>query len=293
MVSVRVPATTANLGPGFDCLGAALGLYARFHFEETEEGLEVSGCEPAFAGPDNLVYRAFANTLERFGETPRGLRLRIDSAIPPARGLGSSAACVVGGILGARALWGLPLQPEEVFALAAGMEGHPDNAAAAVFGGLRVAMAEGGNVFSLPAPVHPGIRFLALVPDFPLETETARRALPERVTRADAVYNLSHTALLLRALEAGDTAMVRAACGDRLHQPWRFPLIPGGRELAQRMEGLGAMACLISGAGPSLLCLYTDPAFPSLAGGLLSRDFPRFRALPLALCLQGAAAERA
>ncbi len=292
MVTVRVPATTANLGPGFDCLGAALDLVARFSFEETDEGLVITGCEAQYADKDNLVYRAFLGTLERFGECPRGLRLRIASPIPPARGLGSSAACVVGGILGARALRSLPLTDDEAFSLAADMEGHPDNAAAAVFGGLRISVTENGRPLSLPASLHPDLRLLALVPDFILETEEARRALPETVSRGDAVYNLSHTAFLLRALETGDGEMIRAACRDRLHQPYRFPLIRDGEALAGKMVSLGALACFISGAGSSLMCLYRDPAFPVSAGDALRAGFPRFQALRLQFSPRGAVTER-
>lgn len=292
MVTVRVPATTANLGPGFDCLGAALDLVARFSFEEMDGGLVITGCEAQYTGAGNLVYQAFLRTLEHFGERPRGLRLHIASPIPPARGLGSSAACVVAGILGAKALRDLLLSPDMAFTLAADMEGHPDNAAAAVYGGLRVSVTEDGRPLSLPASVHPDLRLLALVPDFILETEEARRALPETVSRGDAVYNLSHTAFLLRALETGDGEMIRAACRDRLHQPYRFPLIREGEALAGEMEALGAIACFISGAGSSLMCLYRDPAFPSSAGDALRAGFPRFQALRLQFSPQGAVIER-
>jgi len=287
-----VPATTANLGPGFDCLGAALDLFARFSFQETDRGLVITGCDAQFADADNLVYRAFLKALERCGERPRGLRLHIASDIPASRGLGSSAACIVGGILGARALRNLPLSPDEVFSLAADLEGHPDNAAAAVFGGLRVSMTDGGKPLSLPSPVQADLRLLGLVPDYRLETKTARRALPEMVSRADAVYNLSHTAFLLKALETGGGEALRLACRDRLHQPYRFPLIEGGEALAERMETLGALACFISGSGPSMMCLYRDPGFPAIAGDAVRSGFPRFQVLPLKFCPQGAVIER-
>ncbi len=292
MVTVRVPATTANLGPGFDCLGAALDLYARFKFEETGEGLVITGCDAQYAGADNLVYRAFLMALERFGERPRGLRLAVASEIPPARGLGSSAACIVGGIMGAASLRHLSLSPDMVFDLAADMEGHPDNAAAAVFGGLRVSMMDGRRPLSLPAPVHPDLRLLALVPDFCLKTDAARGALPEMVFRKDAVYNLSHTAFLLKALETGDVEALRAACRDRLHQQYRFPLIRGGEALAEKIEALGAPACFISGSGPSLMCLYRDPGFPDLAGEAVRTGSTRFQVLQLRFSPNGAVTER-
>lgn len=292
MAVIRVPATSANLGPGFDCLGAALTLYARFTFARREEGLEISGCETRYQSPDNLVVRAFHHTLRRYGVKPRGLGLHIASDIPPARGLGSSAACAVAGILGAGALYSLNLSKEAVLGLATEMEGHPDNAAPAVYGGLRVSMMEGGRPLSLPFGMDKAWRFLALVPDFPLGTKEAREALPQLVSREDAVYNLSRAAFLVKALEQGDASLLRPAFGDRLHQDARFSLIAGAREIKALMEENGALACCLSGAGPSLMCLYSDPGFPEKAGSLLKEHFPRYAALPLALCGDGAIIER-
>ncbi|NLE19537.1 MAG: homoserine kinase [Clostridiales bacterium] len=287
MRSVIVPATTANLGPGFDCLGLALSLYARFTFEKTDAGLEIAGCPPEFAGEDNLVYRAFRSTLQEFGQSFNGLRITVDSDIPPARGLGSSAACAVAGVVAAALYSGVSLTPREILQRAARLEGHPDNAAPAVYGGLRASLTEEGAVWSTPCPVHPSLRFLALVPDFALPTARARAALPDAVSRADAVYNLSRAAFLLRAMETGDPEALRFAFRDRLHQPYRFPLIPGGGRLAARMESLGADGCFISGAGPTLMCVYRDAAFAQTAQDELKNAFPRFSALPLSVSQQG------
>ena len=288
MVSVRVPATSANLGPGFDCLGLALDLYARFDFDLLPRGLEITGCREEDAGDDNLVYRAYVHTLKAFGLDVQGLRLRIDSDIPLSRGLGSSAACVAGGILGAAALRGLSLSDGDALKLAAEMEGHPDNAAPAIFGGLRVSLTEDGRAVSLPCAVHPGLRFLALVPDFELCTADARAALPQSVPLKDAVYNLSHSAFLLKALEAGDPELIRLAARDRLHQDARFKLIPGAAALKERMEEIGAAACCLSGAGPTMLCLYTGDDFLEKAMDAARTEFPRFDPRPLTLCREGA-----
>ena len=288
MVSVRVPATSANLGPGFDCLGLALDLYARFDFELLPRGLEITGCREEDAGEDNLVYLAYVHTLKAFGIACGGLRLHIDSYIPLSRGLGSSAACVVGGILGAAALHGLSLSDGEALKLAAEMEGHPDNAAPAIYGGLRVSLTEDGQAVSLPCAVHPGLRFLALVPDFELRTADARAALPQSVPMKDAVYNLSHTAFLLKALEGGDPEMIRLAMRDRLHQDARFKLIPGAAALKELMERMGAAACCLSGAGPTMLCLYKGDDFLIKAMEAVKAAFPRFAPRPLSLCREGA-----
>lgn len=288
MVSVRVPATSANLGPGFDCLGLALDLYARFNFELLPRGLEITGCRKEDANEGNLVYRAYVHTLKALGMRGQGLRLHIDSDIPLSRGLGSSAACVAGGILGAAGLHGLNLSRENALKLAAELEGHPDNAAPAIYGGLRVSLTEDGRAVSLPCAVHPGLRFLALVPDFELRTADARAALPQSVSLKDAVYNLSHAAFLLKALEGGDPELIRLAMRDRLHQDARFKLIPGAAALKARMEEIGAAACCLSGAGPTLLCLYDEAGFPKKAIEAVRADFPRFSALPLKLDGKGA-----
>lgn len=292
MVFISVPATSANLGPGFDCLGVALGLYARFTASTLKEGVRITGCAPEDAGGDNLVYRAYAHTLAARSLPPAGLCLHIHSDIPPARGLGSSAACIVGGILIASALHGLNLEPAEVFQLATDLEGHPDNAAPAVFGGLRVSVLEGGQAHSLPAALHPTLKFLALVPDFPSKTREARAVLPALVPLSDAVYNLSRSAFLLKALEAGDPALLRLGCGDRLHQDLRLAHIKGGAELKALAENLGAAACFLSGAGPALMCLYTNPDFPDALAAALREGFPRFTALSLAVDTRGATVER-
>ena len=289
MVTLRVPATTANLGPGFDCLGLALDLYARFDFELMPRGLEITGCREEDAGEDNLVYLAYIHTLKAFGLDARGLRLRIDSDIPLSRGLGSSAACVAGGILGAAALHGLSLSDGEALKLASELEGHPDNAAPAIYGGLRVSLTEDGRALSLPCAVHPALRFLALVPDFELSTSAARAALPQSVSHKDAVYNLSHAAFLIKALEGGEPGLIRDAMQDRLHQDARFKLIPGAAELKARMENAGAIACCLSGAGPTLLCLYADEVFPGKAGEIIEKGFPEVAVMLLNLCTEGAA----
>lgn len=292
MISIRVPATTANLGPGFDCLGMALDLFARFTFEKTNQGLDITGCDQAFAGPCNLVYQAFLAALKQYDANPGGLRLHIQSDIPQARGLGSSAACITGGILGANALYQLGMGNQAVFELACTLEGHPDNVAPALFGGLRVSMMEDGLPYQLSSAMHPSWRVVALIPDFSLTTAAARAALPALVSLADACYNLSHAAFLLKALEQDDPAHLRLACRDRLHQDARFMLIPGGRELKAKAEDLGAAACWLSGAGPTLICLYRDSSFPARLKPVIAAHFPQFVLTPLALCHTGAVVER-
>jgi homoserine kinase len=260
MVIVQVPATSANLGPGFDCLGVALTLYMRCGFEERDEGLIIEGCPAEYANEGNLVYRAWLAAMAGLALPAKGLRLAIDSDIPPSRGLGSSATAIVAGIAGAYALHGYQLDREAIFGLAASIEGHPDNVATAVYGGLRASMREGERYDCVACPLSHNLRFTALVPDFELSTQTARAALPMEVSRQDAVYNISHSVVLLEAFKSGDMALVRRAMRDRLHQPHRLPLIPGAQRLWDLAFDLGAAIC-VSGAGPTLMCVHGQEGF--------------------------------
>ncbi len=287
MVTIRVPATTANLGPGFDCLGMALSLYAEFTFTLQDHGLAIIGCPAEFSGEDNLIHQAFLHAARQFGKKAPGLSIAVNSAIPPARGLGSSAACITAGIMAAGQLLDVPLSQDDLFSLSAALEGHPDNAAAAVYGGIRVSLMTEGRATSLPVHPHPNLLLLALIPDFPLETAKARQALPDHFPRQEVVFNLSHTAFLVKALEEGAFHLLGEACQDRLHQPYRFPLIDGGEALARQARALGADACVISGAGPSLLCLHHDPASPARMADAL-KAYPAWRALPLNVAEEGA-----
>lgn len=258
MVKVRVPATSANLGPGFDCLGAALSLWMRCTFEAAPEGeLRISGCPSAHANADNLIYRAYLAGCEALGISPKGLHLSIDSQIPLARGLGSSAAAIVAGIAGAFLLHGAALDKEHILRLATALEGHPDNAAPAVYGGLRASMMEQELVLSEAFALSESLLWTALVPDVPLSTQEARAVLPKQVPHADAVFNASHALMLLKALETGDMVLLRHALQDRLHQRQRLPLIADGERVWRLAEDAGACVYL-SGAGPTLMCLHQE-----------------------------------
>ncbi|NLD34032.1 MAG: homoserine kinase [Clostridiales bacterium] len=278
MVSLRVPASTANLGPGFDCLGCAMALYLRCRFEARPAGVvEISGCPPAYRNEDNLIYRAYLQGLAHLGLPPAGAAIEIASDIPFSSGLGSSAAAAAAGLGAAFLLNGHELDRQAIFRLTTRMEGHPDNAAAAVLGGLRAAMQEGDSLYEAPFPLSDSLRWTALIPGFELPTNKARAALPSTLARQDAVYNLSHALLLLKALEAGDLQLLRAALKDRLHQRYRLPLIPDGEAIWQAAEASGA-AVFLSGAGPTLMCIHQDEHF-ALA---IAQHLPAgWQALPL------------
>ena len=253
-VTVRVPATTANLGPGFDAFGCALSLYTDVTFEETEEGLEITGCDEAFTGPDNLAYTAYCAVLSSLSEEVKGVKIHIDAQIPIGRGLGSSAALLVAGAMAANVLRGNRLSVQGLMNITNAMEGHPDNLAPAFFGGLTASMVDNGLPITVSFPLHPDWEILALIPDFELHTHFARSVLPTQIPRADAVYNLSHGAMVLKALELGDEKLLRNAMQDALHQPYRKKLIPDYDVIEGVVRTSGAAFCL-SGAGPTLLCI--------------------------------------
>ena len=253
-VTIRVPATTANLGPGFDAFGCALQLYTDVTFEETEEGLEITGCDEEFTGPNNLAYISYCAVLASLSEEVKGVKIHIDAHIPICRGLGSSAALLVAGAMGANVLRGNRLSTQGLLNITNAMEGHPDNLAPAFYGGLTASMVDNGLPVTVNFPLHPDWEILALIPDYNLPTEKARAVLPEQVSRADAIYNMAHGAMVLKALELGDEKLLRNAMQDRLHQPYRKHMMPDFEAIEGLVRTNGAAFCL-SGAGPTLLCL--------------------------------------
>jgi homoserine kinase len=259
-VHVRVPASTANLGPGFDALGMALGLYNEIEVElsGTRLALEVEGEgreKLQSLGERNLVARSVIETLRRLGVRADGVRVRMVNRIPLSRGLGSSSAAAMGGVAAALALAGATLPPEEMLDLALLFEGHPDNITPALLGGLTVSTLVEGRVKCVKLPVPEGLQAIAVIPEFHLSTAKARRALPPTVPRVDAVFNVGRAALFLAAMQAGRLELLREAARDRLHQPYRASLVPGMEEVLAEGERAGALACFLSGAGPTLLAL--------------------------------------
>jgi len=287
-VTIRVPATTANLGPGFDAFGCALSLYTDVTFEETESGLEITGCDEEYTGPDNLAYVSYCAVLASLSEEIRGVKIHIDAQIPIGRGLGSSAALLVAGAMGANVLRGNRLSTQGLLNITNAMEGHPDNLAPAFYGGLTASMVDNGLPVTVNFPLHPDWDFIALIPDFHLATTFARSVLPPELPRADAVYNISHGAMVLKALELGDEKLLRNAMQDRLHQPYRKKLIPDYDAIEALVRTTGAGFCL-SGAGPTLLCITRDKALEEkLAKKLHSITEKTWQIIPLHVEFEGA-----
>lgn len=262
-VHVSVPATSANLGPGFDALGLALALRNEVVAEEADRvGVRVSGEGAGRLAEDatNVVARGVRLAFEAAGRPFRGVRLECVNRVPTARGLGSSAAAWVGGLAAGNALLGSPLDRDALLGLAARAEGHPDNVAAAIFGGLTVACATADAVTAVSLPVPRSLQWVVLIPEVTSATADARAVLPAAVPRADAVFNVQRVALLLASLQAGRPAALATALEDRLHQPYREKLFPWMRGVTAAAIAAGALGCVLSGAGPSLLAVVDGDA---------------------------------
>jgi homoserine kinase len=263
MVCIKVPATSANMGPGFDCLGVALDLYNYFEIEETASGLEIIGCDALYSNETNLIYTSMQKCFEVLNYQPKGLKININSNIPISRGLGSSAACIVGGVAAANELAGGKLAKAQLLEIANRLEGHPDNVAAALMGGLTIAVQDKGKVYYESVKIADSLRFCAIIPDFTLSTSEARAALPNNLTYGDAIFNISRAALLVTALSNGSYDLIKYACEDALHQPYRSKLIPGYDEIVQRSKDLDCLGVFLSGAGPTIMAIIksTDKSF--------------------------------
>lgn len=256
---VRVPASSANLGPGFDALGLALSLYLEVRFNRAERpSIKVQGrdAEKISTGPDNLIWKTALQVAADVGEFLPPVAIEIDNGIPLGKGLGSSAAALTAGVVIADQLLGLNWKPPRVLDEAAKVEGHPDNVAACVLGSIVAsAIDEGGVARAVRLELPAKYGCAVIVPDFELATSKARAVLPSTYSRADAVFNIQRSALLIAGLLTGTTSAFPAALQDRIHQPYRAKLIPGLEEIL-RLRAPGLLGCCLSGAGPSVLAFY-------------------------------------
>ena len=254
MVIVRVPATSANVGVGFDCLGLALDLTATFLMTPAEQ-LEVVGCEQRFRGEDNLVWQSYLDACRELGTEARPLHITILSPIPLSGGLGSSSACVIAGIGAAMALSPEGFDRTRALELAVKLEGHPDNVAPALLGGLVSSFVDGDVTTSTRMDVADNLRFVAVAPPYEVRTAEARRVLPTEVSRDTAVWQMGRCVAVVRALETGDAELLSAACHDKLHEPYRAQLIPDYDALRAAALGAGACAFMISGSGSTVIAV--------------------------------------
>ncbi len=245
---IAVPATSANLGPGFDALGLALGLYNTCEFRPTNDE-EIF--EENLRG--NLIYQAYKYAFDFYKKKPVPIVFDLDADIPVSRGLGSSAACIVMGIMAAFDIMGRDFDKKEILKIATSIEGHPDNVAPAIFGGAVVSILEDDDVYLEKIGISDKFKFLALIPDFRLSTKEARGALPETYPKADAIFNISRVAMLVLALESGDKNNLKIALQDKIHQPYRFELIPEIEKIEKIIEDSKALAYYLSGAGSTIM----------------------------------------
>ena len=259
-IIIKVPATSANLGPGFDALGLALNIWNVT--EITEAGsfslhIEGEGSKRLAHNNKNLIYRSAEKVYETVTREIPALSIRCVNQIPLASGLGSSAAAILTGILGANALLGSVLSKEEILSLATEIEGHPDNIAPALCGGLVVSTIEDGKVIARQLPIMP-FHITVVLPEFNFTTKQARAVLPKQVPLKDAIHNISHAVLVTAAFRTGDIVLLGQAMSDTLHQPYRLPLIPGALAAMEAGKEAGASAVALSGAGPSLIAFSAE-----------------------------------
>ncbi|MCP4359316.1 MAG: homoserine kinase [Chloroflexi bacterium] len=261
-IHVTVPATSANLGPGFDCLGLALNLYNRVTFTAVTTPtltIAINGTDAHKVAADesNLVYQCANIIFEKVGQRPSGLHIQQENNIPVGSGLGSSSTAVLAGLLGANELVGRPYTLRQLCQFATKIEGHPDNVAPALYGGLVLGISDEHGLcleqFDLP-----DMKVVVVLPDVHLLTKEARAALPQQVSLNDTIFNASRTPLLIHALQTADYDKLAIAMQDKLHQPYRIPLIPGMAEAFTAAKAAGAKAVALSGAGPSLIAFAAD-----------------------------------
>ncbi|MDV4149677.1 homoserine kinase [Clostridium sp. AL.422] len=259
MIRVRVPATSANIGPGFDTLGIAFNLYNEFEFSEEHEGKKFYGFKEEYSNEENMVYKAMMICFQKCNYIPSGLKISlVKEDIPISRGLGSSSTCIVAGLLGANYIMGNPLSIDELFKIGVNIEGHPDNIAPAFFGGMVVSVLEDEEVLYNKIEVKDGVKFISIIPAFELSTAISRKVLPKEVSFRDAVYNISRVSLMISAFANGKYDLLKYGCKDVIHEKYRSPLIKNYDLVYNKCISLGALSCFLSGAGPTIMVIIKD-----------------------------------
>lgn len=291
-VKVRVPGSSANMGPGFDSLGLALTIYNYIEAEETDKGLDIEIMDAEtkeFLPTDekNLVYKSMKYLFEKAGYHPKGLKLRLTSEVPVTRGLGSSSACIVGGLVAANELSGNKFSSREIMSMATKIEGHSDNVCAAYLGGFTVSVFDKDEVFYYSHKIKGDLKCLVLIPDYAVTTQKARNTLPGYYPKRDVAFNISHASLLVASMVSGHYENLLCAIDDRVHEPYRKIFIDGYQKLYNKLKSYGALGTFISGSGPTLASIveaddaeyfyedikeYTDKAFPTWTVKLLDID---------------------
>ena len=262
MLHIKVPATSANMGSGIDSIGIALKMYNHLWFEEIDEGLEIiiKKEQPIKIPTDknNLLYKTMSDFYDKIGKKMPGVRLIQEDNIPLTRGLGSSAACIVAGLMAANHMSGCFYSKEELAQMAAQIEGHPDNSNPAILGGMVVGALDEKKMQYVQLSMPYFLTFAVMVPDFPVPTERSRQVLPDSLSRGDAIFNSSRAALLVASMITGNLDNLKMAMEDKIHQPYRSVLIPNMDNIFKKSEEFGASAAYLSGAGPTLIAVLQD-----------------------------------
>lgn len=263
---IRVPATSANLGPGFDCLGLALDLYNEIEYEILEEegafelSIQGEGKESLSQVKDNLLYQSFERACKAMDKRPPGVKVKQINRIPLSRGLGSSSAAIVGGLVMANEIAGNPLSNDDLLKLAVEIEGHPDNVAPALLGGFVISFKEKNDIIAKKIDVPQSLAATVIVPEFQLSTKESRQAIPANIPLEDAVFNIGRASLLVASLMGQDYKMMSYALADKLHQNYRAALVPGLLEIIERARQMDIIGTALSGAGPSMIIFHEKKA---------------------------------
>lgn len=279
IIKIKVPASTSNLGPGFDTLSLALDWYNEFTFKVVKDGLKINQHNSNKLPEDstNLVYKSFCEVFKKLKKSPPGIELDIDCQIPLAAGLGSSASAVVSGLLAANTFLNNALNKNEILSLATKLEGHPDNCAAAIFGGLTISVSSDEKVYVSQFPWPKELLIIVVIPDFELPTRISRELLPAKIPYGDATFNVSRTAFLLSSLLNKNWDGLKIGFQDRLHQPFRKDLVPGMETVLNEGLNKGACGATLSGAGPTLVAFVNDKNKAEIIGKAMTEKWQEFK----------------
>lgn len=288
MIKIKVPATSANIGVGFDCLGLAVNLYAVVQFEDSSSPLEINGCPKKYQNKNNLIYQAFVAAADFLQQPVPNLKITIDSQVPVSRGLGSSATCIVAGLMGANNWFKANLSQEQLLDLATRIEGHPDNVTPAIYGNMSASFIDDNDdVCSAHFKISSKLHFLALIPDYSISTEKARQILPKEMSYQTAIYQIGHALVLAKALENGDFPLIQKAIIDKMHEPFRKQLIPDYEEVQNICLNENSL-CYISGSGSTLMAITDKKDQAQEILKAIKKSFPKWEAHHLQVDTQGA-----
>ncbi|MEJ6401056.1 homoserine kinase [Nicoliella lavandulae] len=292
MIKVTVPATSANLSVGFDCIGLAVDMQSKFTFEHNSNAdLTISGCPSEFQNEDNLVYQGFKAVCNAIDQPVPKLSIQIHTNVPVSRGLGSSAACIVGGLVGANQWFDLPLNDQELLEIATKMEGHPDNVAPAIFGGLCMAFVDSNQqVQVVKYPVNKALQFVAIIPNFKISTAAARSVLPSQMSYPDVTHQVSHSLLMTHAVETGNLSQLKEAMNDRMHEPYRAKLIHHFDQIKAICNQFNSVL-YISGSGSTMMAVTDQPTIKAQLVAQIKAAFPEWQVVPIMVDNHGAKSE--